>query len=379
MDSALWLLLQLQLGGYLRRWGRNLRTTKWLLLTLVGPLVFLPWAMMSLFAPRFQFAMQLAMIRRYGALALLACCLLNILLSSDERAVYFAPAEVDFLFPGPFRRRQLLIYRMVGGIFSSLFTALFMTFFFAHHANGFLPAFIGLFLMIELMVLVSLAVGLMIGTMGALAFNRRRKLLLLAFFGIVASALVPVGRKALALDSWILLECVEQSTLVRVVVWPFRPPIIAFTAQQYWPDLVSGTLLGLAVLVSLATAILALHAEYYEATATASAKMYAKLHDAGLGNAFSRPIKTGLSLPLLPTCGGIGPNLWRQLLTAMRHPDRFLVLLIFLLSPLLPLLLIERSSGNGIALDIRFTVAMIATMTLAASLLVGFDFRSDID
>ena len=134
MDGALWLLLRLRLAGVLRRWGRSLRTMKGLLLALVGSLLYLPMLLTTVFAPRVQLAAQLATIRRYGVLGLFGFCVLNLILASDERAVYFAPAEIEFLFSGPFRRRQLLLYKMVSGLFSSVLVALLMTFFFAHHA-----------------------------------------------------------------------------------------------------------------------------------------------------------------------------------------------------------------------------------------------------
>src|SRR3954471_4532929 len=179
MAPALWLLLRLRFVAHVRRWGRSLRTTKGLLLTLVSLLLFLPWLVLSLVSPRVQLGMQLEMIRRHGPLVLLGFPLLNIILSSEEREVSFSPAEVDFLFPGPFPRRQLLVYRMAGEAGSSLLTASLLTFVLAHHAYAALSAFVGLFLMIELMVLIALATGLAMSTMGALAFNRRRRLLLL--------------------------------------------------------------------------------------------------------------------------------------------------------------------------------------------------------
>ena len=167
MDRALWLLLRLRFVGFSRRWGRSLRTTKGLLLTLVGSLLYLPMLLTALFAPRLQLTAQLEMIRRYGALALFGFCLMNLILTSDERAVYFAPAEVEFLFSGPFRRRQLLLYKMVSGFWSSVLVAFFMTFFFAHHARSFLPALVGLFLTIELLVLISMGFGLFVSTIGS--------------------------------------------------------------------------------------------------------------------------------------------------------------------------------------------------------------------
>jgi hypothetical protein len=84
-------------------------------------------------------------------------------------------------------------------------------------------------------------------------------------------------------------------------------------------------------------------------------------------------------VPMLPWWGGVGPALWRQLTSAARHPDRFVVLVVLYLSPLVPLFLIKgaRAAAN---IDIRLGVAMVAYLsTLAASLVVGFDFRADID
>jgi hypothetical protein len=379
MDRALRLLLRLRLRGFVRRWVRSLRTPKGLLLALVSSLLFLPWAIVSLFSPRIQLDAQLELIRRHGALGLLAFCALNVILSSEERAVYFSPAEVDFLFSGPFPRRQLLMYRMLGEAFSSLLTSLLLTFLLAHHANTFLPAFVGLFLMVELMVLVSLATGLFISTVGALAFNRQRKLLLLALVAVAGIALVPIGREALAMDFWQLLDRLEHSRVMRVVTWPFRPPIMAFASKRAWPDLAAWTLLGLGILGALAAAILALNAEHYEATAAASAKTYARLRATRLGKSASRPLKTRLVLPQLPWWRGIGPNLWRQSMTAMRHPDRFAVLMVYLLCPLGPLLLLGRSVEAPVPVDLRLTLLVVASMSLTASLIVGSDFRSDID
>ena len=146
MDRSLWLLLRLKLDARLRRATRSIRTLKGLLLAVVGSLVFLPSIAGILFMPRFQSAVQLTSVRRYGPLILFVYCIMNVLLSSGDRAVHYSPAEVNFLFAGPYRPRQLLIYKIVGGIGGAFFTTLFMTFAFRHHAAMSLAAFLGLFL-----------------------------------------------------------------------------------------------------------------------------------------------------------------------------------------------------------------------------------------
>ena len=52
MNAALWLLIGLQVRGWLRYLLRSLRTLKGALLALVGLAVFVPWLLASCPAPR---------------------------------------------------------------------------------------------------------------------------------------------------------------------------------------------------------------------------------------------------------------------------------------------------------------------------------------
>ena len=52
--------------------------------------------------------------RRVGPLLLFAYCALTVLFASAEHGISFTPAEVQFLFSGPFSRRQVLAYKIVG-------------------------------------------------------------------------------------------------------------------------------------------------------------------------------------------------------------------------------------------------------------------------
>ena len=358
---------------------RVLHSPKGLLLALVVSLLSLPIVIASLFAPRFQLAEQIQQIRRFGPPGLLVFCLFNLLLSSNERSVYFSPAEVDVLFPGPFHPRHLLLYRMMGGFFSSLLGAFLFSFLMKHHAVGFFQAFVGLFLAFELLTLASMAVGLLAGKINAVAFNRRRKIALIAIVCSMGAVLATRGQQSLAFDGPEFLIRLGRSSLVRIISSPFRPPIMAFTAERLWPDLVVWTLWGLGVLAALAIAILIVNAEYYEATASASARIYARRQATSLGRMASRPIKTRVALPMLPRLWGMGPNLWRQLTTAARHPGRFAVLFFFFLGPLALLILIEGHDRVSEIVDLRVLAGLIALWTINASMFVGFDFHSDID
>ncbi len=105
MNQALWLLLRLQLLGWLRYLGRSMKTVRGALLMLVGLAVFLPWILAVLHLP-VGGGVDSTILRRYGPALLLLYCVANVLFSSNEREIYFTPAEVQMLFAGPFGRRK---------------------------------------------------------------------------------------------------------------------------------------------------------------------------------------------------------------------------------------------------------------------------------
>ena len=107
MDRALWLLVGLQLRGWLRFLGQNLRTVRGALLALVGVGRVRPLAADGPVRADGHRHRGVQVVR-FGPGALLLYCVLNVVFSSHERAIYFSPAEVQFLFTGPFSRRQVL-------------------------------------------------------------------------------------------------------------------------------------------------------------------------------------------------------------------------------------------------------------------------------
>jgi len=127
VDRSLWLLATLRSWSGIRRYVRGLRTVKGMVLGLFGSIVFLPVLISLIVSPSLPFAPQHEAVRRFGPFVLLGYCLVNLLLSTGERVLYYSPAEVDLLFAGPYRRHQLLVYRFVGSLGASAVTALFLT------------------------------------------------------------------------------------------------------------------------------------------------------------------------------------------------------------------------------------------------------------
>ncbi len=377
MDRSLWLLLRLKLDARLRRGTRSFRTLKGLLLAVVGSLVFVPSIVGVLVMPRFQSAAQLSTARLYGPLLLFLYCILNVLFSSGDRSVYYSPAEVNFLFSGPYRSRQLLIYKMVGGIGAAFLTAIFMSLGLRQHAAMSIAAFLGLFLGLELLYLFSLAVGLCIATLGALAFNRGRRLVLFVVVALAASALWSIGTEVASIPPLAILQRAISSPTLTLVVMPFRPFVMAFTSERFWPDLLGWSALSLLIDGALAGLVLVLNAEFLEASASASERIYSKMKKLRTGAGWAYPISVRYDLPMFPWGGGIGPNFWRQLTTLSRTPTQLLGLGLLFLSPVLVAVLISRESSQpmGVAGP---TLTFCASILLLAPGMVRNDFRSDV-
>ena len=378
MDRSLWLLLYLRGGAWLRGWRRILDSVKGVLLAVVGVLIFSSMLATSLLMPRLQTAAQVDAIRLYGPLGLLAYCLLNVLMSAGDRALYYSPGEVAFLFTGPYRPRQLLVYKAVAGVGAGLLTTPFLMLAFRHHSTSGVSVFVGLFLTLEMFYLFSIAVGLVISTVGALAFGRARRVLLFGVLALAAAALSPFGRRLADSPPRELIAAAVASPALRVVVAPFRPFVEAFTAPRVWPDLAGWASLAVVVDLTLFGLVLALNAQFLEASASASARLYEKVRRLRRGEAFvvGAP-KVRFALPMAPWCGGAGPNVWRQLTTASRSGSKVFAIVLLFMIPVVTVLFSARDDP-GEANPAAPALVSLVGIALFAPTMVGFDFRSDL-
>ena len=89
----------------LRKTVRGARSKRGIALFALGLAVIVLWV-----APAVALAMRgekgdVNQFRALVPLGLLGMCMLSLMTSAGERAIYFSPGEVEFLFPGPFVRR----------------------------------------------------------------------------------------------------------------------------------------------------------------------------------------------------------------------------------------------------------------------------------
>lgn len=403
MDRSLWLLLRLQIIGWLRFWSRSVRSLKGLVLTVVAVMLAFPVVFASFFAPRVRTDEQAVFIRLYGPLALLGFCLAKALFSNGARSLYFSPSEVNFLFPGPFRPRQLLLYRIVVGAGAGLLVLVVMVVATQQHAPNSLSALVGIFFTYQFLFLFSLAMALLFRAVGGWAFGWARRLVLVAALAVAAIALRPLYYDAVAKPLGEILETARnsprpwslaqdvlavvkarldsaiRSPWVSPLLVPFRPFVEAFTARRVWPDLVGWGAVSAGVDLALLGLVLGLNANFLESSASSSERIYLKIRRAKRGQGWDFvPQTLRVGLPMLPWWGGVGPNLWRHLTTVSRSVTKLTSLVVIFAGPVLICW----------ALSFQPELKPIAVPTVGLVLLgiaffapgmVGFDFQTDFE
>jgi hypothetical protein len=375
VNTGLWLLMALRLWGWLRRIGRSLGSVRGILLVVFGSLVFVPWVL-TWFRGDVPPGQHTAEVRRYGPLALAAYCVLELLIST-EGSITFSAAEVNFLFPGPLSRRQLLAYKVTTTFGSSLLSAAVLTLFLRQYALTLAGAVVGLLLAMLFVQLFPMALALLASSLGARAYNRRRKVVLAALAVLAAVALVGAMRGQSGRE---LLVELERSEVAQVLLAPFRWFVSAFTAERLWPDLVQWAGLGLLVDACLLAVVFALDAHYLETSAAASERAYARLQQLRQGGPgmTSAAGWARLSVPALPSWGGVGAVAWRHLVTAVRSP-RWLLVVLFVTAMMVYSALSGRDRAGEPEPSGPFVLILVCLLALVIPPLLPFDFRGDID
>jgi len=384
LDSSLWLLTRLRMNAAYRRWKRSLARPKGILVSIVFVLLFTP-SIAGMIAITFINPVTLPgqPINRFGPVAFFVLTVLTLGGSTRDSALYFAPAEIDFLFAGPFRRRQLVGYKLLLVLLGSLFSALIIGFSGRIMAARFASAVVGSILAVMFIQLAQMVLALAINLAGAIAWSRARRVGIFVLLGLGVLAVFPNRETVVATDWKAFGLGVESSPVTALLLAPFRPFVYAYSAQSPSQLLRWG---GLALLVDLVLVglVFALDAGYLEASTIASGKRLAQIQKVvgGGGTLKMGSRRTGrfrFRPPQPVWWGGVGPNLWRQMTSAIGDPARLLVILILVggLEWFHTWILPRDPVKSAALLPIEAVFATVLTLLL--SMFFCFDFRGDID
>ena len=152
-------------------------------------------------------------------LGMLAYFLLGITPSLGERAIHFSASEIDFLFPAPFTRRQLLAFFVLRGLVGKLGLAILVAVSISFLVPSLLCAIVGIFLAIVFLHGATIAAQLVQQTISTQLYSRTRRILVIIVVvavGIGIARAMPGGA-----DTWSRLTEFRASTTVRLITAPF--------------------------------------------------------------------------------------------------------------------------------------------------------------
>jgi hypothetical protein len=375
-------LLLLRLRGGVRQRLQELKTLRGLLFLLVTVAVF---ALIKI-QPALPvnpsgsiFSSDLVQLRgqmaQYMPIGLLAAFLLTVFLSPSA-CLYFSPSEINLLFSGPFTRRALLLYKLGSYAFGALLSSLLIMLLVPTSSYSSQATFLGVFLTLLFMQLLTVATGLL----GQ--WLRRYLCLRVKCSYLIISTLILL----IAATGWYYADVSSGLTGVltqfqasmggALLLAPFNVFAHIFLSKSIFPDLFTWATLGLAMNVGLVTVVILLDRHSCEASIAASLerhKRWDRTRRSGLPWGANPLIARSLMQP--PMLGGIGPIVWRQMLSAFRSSSN--VLLAFLAIAIVagPLLVIASADVSKWSLIGGVFVAAI--FVLPRTLI--FDFRSDLD
>lgn len=371
MHSSLWLLIRLSLRARGRRLRRLLGTWKgrFVLLGVVG--MFCMWLFGTMVGS--SGPMQPETIRNSGAMVLASMLLMNVLLGSSE-GVAFRPAEVEFLFPAPIPRRQLLLFRIVSIGLVTLPSAFFLSIAFHRRVPMFLALFAGAWLSFMCLALSVIVWQLLGSILGQAMAARGRKGVLFLLVGIVIAA-IATGAMQLELSLTTATDF-AASSLGQKVLSPFRP-FSSVLASTTYPELGRWAGVSFAIIVGLSLLILRLDLNHTEASLAASQRIAKRMTDARSGRlAFNQgnSFLKRFSVPKLPRLFGAGPIAWHQLTALLRSAGSLTMFVVIIGGAISAPMLMSQSVE---AKQLVVTMAMMTVFLLPQ--FIQYDFRSELD
>jgi hypothetical protein len=319
-----------------------------------------------------------ALLRAWVPVAILVFLLLDAWVG---RALAFTPQEIDFLFPAPLSRRELLAYHVVSRLGVRILSGFWASVFVHRYAPS--PA-AAVAAVVLAMVFLHLATELMALATAALSawsspwVGR-------GFWAVVAGSLISVVGSGIAAAPdgarpQEMLESVIGSLPLRIATFPVRPFGELFAAESARAALLWGAV-SLGVIALQGVLLMVLDVAYTERSLTTSRKRMERLRrmQSGESAGVSRPWKLRLRVPRLALVGPGAPLARRQLLEMLRNP-RALMLPMLLpavyvgIFVLVPLMRGEEPDRAGVWATVGFSVLIPILLPN-----VGFDFRRDLD
>jgi hypothetical protein len=389
MHPALWTLMRLNGKASLRRLLRGAKTVRGAIVLAILVLGFAIWfgsAVVTTFAMRGrpEGSGYGGMAAPYVPIVLLAMFLQSVLgRGGGAMLLAFSPAEVDFLFPAPFHRRDLLLFKLVrkgmGVVSGSLAMSLtpFLVFF-----GDWLAMFVGMALALAFVMLASLAAALGRLIISEAADSRARRIVLYAVAALAALAVPRTVSTARVLQFSELAASFRATWPGRVLLAPFEVFSNAMLAERWFPDLLGWAAAGAAIDLALLALVLRLDADYLEWSAAISERAYEqqkRMRRTGGFVVAHRGRSSRFRFPQLPWLRGVGPITWRQMVQSSRTASGVILMILMVTVALLILNWYYSARSAGAPPTAMLALGLISYFSYVFALGFPVSFRGDVN
>ena len=401
MPESLRLLIALQAKAFFRQIRKGLQTPRGIILLVIvfGGMSFIAtpaFIFPSSYKVSDEFLTQAISYESYATLGIFALFVFTLVSSFGAEGIYFSPEEVENLFPAPFSRQELLVYHLFSILKYTLFVSLFSTFGFASMFPNLFRAWCGLSLAYIFMRLFPVVLTLVGQTISTQMFNQTRKFI---GYGLLAIVLVTAlvsslnffdsdlglatleGKESVNLQSvgdWV--NDITRSSVGQVVLSPFRVFAAIMFSKGFDGTFFGNLAIGFGIIGIHLVGVFSLDANYTSVTEKTS-RILAEKQKAMRSGVVERTRQKEFkrSIPMLPFMNGMGPVVWRQLLSTYRMTKSIIAVVIVVFVLLIGYaLLFPKDSFRESQTLAGFALGGTSYLTLIFALVAPVGFRSDI-
>jgi len=335
LHPALPLLLRLQFNGRICGLSHSLLSRRNWVLTLVGVVLAVVWLGNAVASLLFRGPYDPETFHRAASLGMLGYVLWQVLRVSAKRPehrIEWTPAERHFLLGGPFARRELVAYRLVKVLSTTVLKATCVSILFLPELRVWWIGFVGALLGFAFLEMLRLAVEFTACGVSRLAYLRTRTVVLAAAIALGSYALVRTVMMPNAdqgpIAAWSLLRSfgLELSAFRGTIVgcW-LESPFVVFanvlTSNGVSTQFYGSLLTAIALLGTAGILLFRLDAAFEAGQSGCEAAEHVPPRESSQPQMLARRVS-------IPRLGGIGPLAWRQFEGARGHLAGVLVALL---------------------------------------------------
>ena len=379
MDPALRQLLILRLRGGLRQRLLQLASLRGLLFSLAfGAIIwFLITSNGSSGASAFGFSALDGQafsdqIMTFMPLSMLGLSLLTVMMTTGP-TFHFSPNEINFLFTGPFRRRDLIIYKFGAYVAGVTLTSVFITLIAPPQTGSALSVFIASLLTLVFVQLNSAVISM---TGHALDGSRLSKIKWPAIAVLLVTAAAAMVHAWVTPDRGIfdLMSEFRHSMIGTIILIPYIVFAELFVAASV-SQLALWALVAVFINAALLRAAIILDERTTDRSLAENARLSNRWERIKQGGSLFATERTEVrAIRRAPIFAGMGPRAWRQVLNALRNSFKLIIVFMGLAASIAPI-----SSAIGAPVTQPHTM-MIIYVFLAFILPRNLvcDFRGDL-